>query len=277
MQDSPKVSVCMITFNHEKYIREAIDGVLVQQTNFQIELILANDCSSDGTDAIIQNILETHPRAGQIRYFKHEKNLGMMPNFMFAFEQCHGKYIALCEGDDYWTDPLKLQKQVDFLEANPEYALCFHEVQIKEEAAGTLIEDNITRKVPDTTDIRDLARGNYIHTPSVVFRNGFSLPNWFSECVMGDWPLYCIITGDKKIKKLTDVMAVYRRHPSSMWSAKDKNTRILNTLHTYRLVLESGVLNPEAKTILQTSMQGLKNQLPKKSSFLQRLKNLLTS
>ena len=123
MKKQPKVSVCMITYGHEKFIEEAINGVLMQECDFVVELIIANDCSPDKTDAVIQNILCNHPRASWIKYIKHDKNLGMMPNFIFAMQECKGKYIALCEGDDYWTDPSKLQKQVDFLEANSDYVI----------------------------------------------------------------------------------------------------------------------------------------------------------
>lgn len=265
MQDSPKVSVCMITFNHEKYIREAIDGVLEQQTDFPIELILANDCSSDGTGAIIQNILETHPRAGQIRYFEHEKNLGMMPNFIFAFEQCQGKYIALCEGDDYWTDPLKLQKQVDFLEASPEYGICFHEVKIRDEPTGLLKDDYITRKVPETTDMRDLARGNFIHTPSVMLCNDFNLPKWYYKCPIGDYPLYFIALKGRKIFKIEEVMSVYREHTSSIWSNKSMEFRKYEMNKTLMLIKRNIRLPIEVRMIFN-------KRLGKKSLFQTVLK-----
>ena len=115
----------MVTYNHEKFISEAIEGVLIQQTNFSFELIIANDASTDGSDKIINEFIANHPKGNLIKYFKHEKNVGMMQNFTFALGHCKGKYIALCEGDDYWTDPLKLQKQVDFLEANEDYCDLF--------------------------------------------------------------------------------------------------------------------------------------------------------
>ena len=111
MNHKHKVSVVMITYGHEKFIREAIEGVLMQECDFEVELILANDCSPDQTDSVIQDIIKNHPKGCWIKYIRQENNIGMMPNFIFALKQCKGKYIALCEGDDYWTDPLKLQKQ----------------------------------------------------------------------------------------------------------------------------------------------------------------------
>ena len=124
------VSVVMMTYGHENYIRQAIEGVLMQNCFFEVELIVANDCSTDKTDLIIKDIIQNHPRGNWIKYHHHEKNVGMMPNFIFALHQATGKYVALCDGDDYWTDPLKLQKQVGFLEENEEYVLCFHKIKI---------------------------------------------------------------------------------------------------------------------------------------------------
>mgnify|MGYP001248218371 CR=1 FL=1 len=118
----PLVSVHMITYNHEKYIAQAIEGVLMQKTNFLFELVIGEDCSTDSTRVICKeyadrypNIIKLLPDAG--------KNLGMMENAIRTTMACTGKYIALCEGDDYWTDPYKLQKQVDFLEAHNDYGL----------------------------------------------------------------------------------------------------------------------------------------------------------
>lgn len=205
------VSVVMITYGHEKYIRQAIEGVLMQQGDFDLELVIANDCSPDNTDAVVQDVLSHHSNAHWIRYVRHEKNIGMMPNFIFALQQAKGKYVALCDGDDYWTDPHKLQKQVDFLEANPDYVLSFHKVKILK-PSGELVDDFIT-KVPENYETQEtLARlGNYIHTPSVVFRNVLKeLPKEFSLSPVGDYFLYMILAEYGKLKYLEEEMAVYR-------------------------------------------------------------------
>ena len=227
MNQHPKVSVCMITYGHEKYIRQAIEGVLMQQFDFEVELIIANDCSPDQTDQIIQNILENHPRGCWVKYMRHDKNLGMMPNFIFAMQECQGKYIALCEGDDYWTDPLKLQKQVDFLEANSDYSVCFHKVNILQE--GIIKEDTITAKVPETTTINDLAKGNYIHTCSVVYRNNlfFELPKYFKVSPVGDYFLHLLNARYGNIKCFDEIMGVYRIHGTSVWSSKTQKEQKL--------------------------------------------------
>lgn len=211
MKLQPKVSVCMITYGHEKFIEQAINGVLMQQGDFELELILSNDCSPDNSDSVIQRILQNHPNASWINYVKQEENLGMMTNFIVAMRQCKGNYIALCDGDDYWTDPYKLQKQVDFLEANPEYVLSFHKVKILK-PDGSLVDDFIT-KVPENYENQDtLARlGNYIHTPSVVFRNIIKeLPKEFLLSPIGDYFLYMILSEHGKLKYIDEEMAVYR-------------------------------------------------------------------
>ncbi len=165
------ISIIMVTYGHEKYIREAIEGILMQRGDFNFELIIANDASPDATHQIVSEILKNHTNSDKICYIEQEKNIGMMPNFIFALQQAQGDYIALCDGDDYWTDPYKLQKQVDFLEANPDYVLSFHKVKILK-PNGDLEEDFITN-VPENYEIQETwaGLGNYIHTPSEVFRN----------------------------------------------------------------------------------------------------------
>lgn len=120
--NKPLVSVCMITYNHENFIKNAIEGILMQKTSFPIELIIGEDCSTDNTRKIVEDYEGKYPNLIFAQY--SEKNLGMMNNFFNVLQAARGKYIALCEGDDYWTDPLKLQKQVDFMEENPDCVIC---------------------------------------------------------------------------------------------------------------------------------------------------------
>lgn len=210
-QKELKISVEMITFKQELYIQEAVEGVLMQQTDFDFELIIADDCSPDSTAEIIETIIKNHPKGNIIKYFRHKENIGMQANSTFAYNKCRGTYVALCEGDDYWTDPLKLQKQVDFLEANPDYVLCFHSVNILKKD-GTIVEDFIT-KVPENYEtLETLARlGNYIHTPSVVFRNIIKeFPFEFELSPIGDYFLYMMLAKEGKLKYIEEDMAVYR-------------------------------------------------------------------
>lgn len=208
------VSVLMLTYNHENYIREAIEGVLMQKTDFPIELIIGEDCSTDNTRKIVIEYANKFPNI--IKAQLHEKNRGMQNNFITIFEEACGKYIALCEGDDYWTDDCKLQKQFDFLEANNDYAICFHKVKVleKNELLNCLITedryDSINEEPITTKHL--LEAGNFIHTPSVVFRNVLrEFPFEFLHSPVGDYFLYIMLSQHGYIKRLDDVMAVYRR------------------------------------------------------------------
>lgn len=137
---TPLLSIVTITYNHEPFIAKTIEGVLMQQVNFPIELIIAEDCSTDGTRAICQRYAEQYPEL--IRLITSEFNVGAVVNERRAMLTARGKYIAFCEGDDYWTDPLKLQRQVDFLEAHPDYSVTFHRYQIYSRTQNVFKEDD---------------------------------------------------------------------------------------------------------------------------------------
>jgi len=221
--NKPIVTVLTITYGHESYISETIKGVLNQEVSFPIEMIIADDCSHDNTEGVVNDYIENHPNGGIIRYFKHKQNKGVNSNFDWASKLCRGKYVAVCEGDDYWTDPLKLQSQVDFLDSHEGYSMCFHNVVIFNDTQQKFHEDNITRTVSDTTGLKDLARGNYIHTPSVLFRSDiFPLPNWFEQTPIGDFPLWCLSALNGKIYKMPNKMAVYRVHDKGAMSGFKK-------------------------------------------------------
>lgn len=218
-----KISACIITYNHEDFIIECLEGAISQKVNFEYEIVIGEDLSSDSTRQICINYVEKYPNL--IRFIRREKNLGMSGNWIKTIKECEGEYIALCEGDDYWTDSYKLQRQVDFLEANPDYAICYHKVQVLKN--GVLEKDNITKKVPETTTIKDLAKGNYIHTCSVVFRNNLfdELPGYFKKSPIGDYFLHMLNARYGKIKFLDEFMGVYRLHETSVWSSKKQEKR----------------------------------------------------
>lgn len=206
------VAIWMVTYNHEKFIEQAIESVMSQETNFDFKLFIGEDCSTDNTCKICEKLNQKYPE--KIELHLHEKNVGANKNALQIYKQCFesgAKYVAMLEGDDYWTDPHKLQKQVDFLEANPDYVLSFHKVKILK-PDGSLVPDFIT-KVPEHYENQEaLARlGNYIHTPSVLFRNVIEeLPKEFLLSPIGDYFLYMLLAEHGKLKYLEDEMAVYR-------------------------------------------------------------------
>lgn len=235
MEVVPLVSVFCPTYNHEKYIRKCLDGFVSQNTNFQIEVIVQDDASTDNTSSIIKEYSDNYPfiihRLHEFNIFSLGKNLNE-----YFYKNARGKYLAMCEGDDYWTDPYKLQKQVDFLEANPDYVMCFHDVKILE-PNGELKIDYIT-KIPENyeTIITLAEKGNYIHTPSVVFRNIITkFPEEFYQSPIGDYFIHMLMAQQGKIKYLPDNMAVYRNNVG-IWSSKDLLYKKIYTHFTFLLL-----------------------------------------
>jgi glycosyltransferase involved in cell wall biosynthesis len=183
-----KVSVCMITYNHEAFISEAIESVLMQQTDFEYELVIGEDCSTDRTREIVVEYAKKYP--DRIRLLLHEQNMGLMgkKNLVATYRACRGMYIALLEGDDYWTDPLKLQKQVDYMESHRDCALCFHNVLMVHDDGS---QPEHLYNAPDQKEIsefEDLLTNYFTQTCSVMFRNGLILafPDEFYQMFMGD-------------------------------------------------------------------------------------------
>ena len=164
-----KITVICISYNQEKYIRQTLEGVIMQKTDFDFEVIISDDYSTDNTANIIREYEKKYPDI--FRIFYHDKNMGSINNFIFALSRTKSKYVALCEGDDYWTDPYKLQKQVDFLEAHPDYSICFHPVRVIYENNPDKTEVFPTKKIlKNDFSFKHLLKINFIQTNSVVYR-----------------------------------------------------------------------------------------------------------
>ena len=216
------VSVIMITYGHEKYIEEAINGVFIQQTDFPVELIIANDCSPDQTDKIVKSLLPKSPENITVRYTKHQTNKGMNANFLWAASQATGKYIALCEGDDYWTDPLKLQRQVDFLEKTTDYSMVAENSKVLDERHNTSYVFSDKLNSCDVS-IEEIIVGRKFHTASVLFRNeNVKLPANYGEYPFGDTLLFALLAKTGKIKYEPNISLVYRRNDGGASTGKDR-------------------------------------------------------
>lgn len=232
MEKKPLVSIACGTYNQEKYIAQTIEGFLMQKTSFDFEIIVHDDASTDRTKEIVMSYTKKYPDKFN-NIYQNENQLSKDTSSVsrIMFSHAKGKYIALCEGDDYWTDPYKLQKQVDFLESNEEYVACFHKVKILEKS-GDLVDDYITIVPNKHETIEDLARdGNYIHTPSVIFRNAIKkFPEAFFISPIGDYFMYMLLAEHGKFKYLTDTMAVYRNgvgmHSSKKQQDKENSFNI---------------------------------------------------
>lgn len=220
----PLVSVIVITYNQEKFISDTIKSILMQKTDFIVELIISNDNSQDNTHEIINSLIKTKSKNFIINYINHNENIGMMKNFLKAINLARGKYIAICEGDDYWTNENKLQKQVNFLEKNQDFSICFHKVHLKYEDGVKMIYPDINKDTTQITCLSDIVKKNYIHTPSVIFRNQKPYPNWLINVYPGDYPLHIINACTGKMMMFSEKMAVYRIHNGGVDSTKKFNT-----------------------------------------------------
>lgn len=245
-QDTPMVSVCMITYNHEKYISEAIDGVLMQKTTFfPIQLIIGEDCSTDNTREICEEYQRKHPQL--IKLLPPEKNLGMMPNFVRTLNTCNGKYIALCEGDDYWIDPLKLQKQVDLIESKLNATLVFSD--------RAVLNSNDNKSTPNTYkdrryNLNDVIAGFIPPTQTMLFRNNNNLSSFLKKHQQhpsGDQLIALFYAMQGFIYCLKDQTAIYRITGEGAWSSRKDN-------HNYSIQL---YLNFKNEILLRENITSL--------------------
>lgn len=216
---SPKVSVVSITYNHEAYIREALDGFVAQKTDFPVEIIVADDASTDATPAIIREYADRHPHL--FRAILRSENVGTYANFTDALSAARGEYLALCEGDDYWIDPLKLAKQVAFLDRHPETAVCFHPVRMTWTDGRSRDSKFPPLQVRGNLSVETLISRNFIQTNSVVYRRLERYDDIPVDVMPMDWYLHVRHAVHGDIVMLPDTMAVYRRHSQGMWHNRD--------------------------------------------------------
>jgi len=240
MYTIPTVSVCMITYGHEKYIEQAIEGVLMQKCDFGIELIVANDSSPDKTHQIISKIIENDSRASIVKYFKHEQNIGMMPNFLFAIKQCKGKYIAMCEGDDYWIDSNKLQKQADILNTNHALGMVYTGVKfyIEKENKFLNIPSRTFKKKQEI--IQKMLESKFIEFPTTLFKAKILnkvidiVSSELKNAIIGDTRILLEVVFHSEISFLEDITTVYRVADGSASYPVDLEKYLFALMDTYQ-------------------------------------------
>lgn len=247
------VSVFVITYNHEKFIRQTLESILMQKTSFALEIVVGEDGSTDDTRKILLEIAGRH--AEKFKLLLHSPNIGAHKNQELTFLACTGKYVAMLEGDDYWTDPLKLQKQVDFMETNPDYAVCFHNMEVvHEDGSQPPRPSNLYLK--DTFTAEDLCRGNFIYTASCLYRNPRfrAFPDWFPQAMPGDWPLHIMVAQQGKIRYLDELMGVYRVHAGGSWSLQRRSKSLESVIRTAKYL--QGFLGGHQAEILAHTIAG---------------------
>jgi glycosyltransferase involved in cell wall biosynthesis len=206
----------MITYNHEPYIKKAICSVLSQICSCSFELVIGEDCSTDGTKNVCEIYSQQNP---QVELLVTTENLGIVNNFIRTLKKCRGKYIAICEGDDFWTDPYKLQKQVDFLEANSDYGLIYSDIQMSDENGVTInstpFYESMKTRYSEGEVFWELLSGNFINSLTVCLRkeyiDGYIAQHPY-EWFMYDYRLWLHVAQRTKIKFMNEKTACYRIH-----------------------------------------------------------------
>ena len=286
MDNNIFVSVLITTYKHKEFLSQCIDSIITQTTAFNFEILVGVEF--DDLESIDYIPANRNQAKVNLKYIISSKeNLIFINNqrtgrgnFINLLENAKGKYIALCEGDDYWTDPYKLQKQVDFLEANPDFNICFTQ-------ANTLKENKLElHPIPPISPngiytFDDLLEHyNFITTASVVFRKKFSkIPEWIYQLPYGDMGLYFLVSKDAKIKCLPEITSVYRIHEKGMWSSVNKLKKVETQLKFYQVIYNQ--LNSHQKQLVKIKQKALitkiSYQLYKKNRLLRVLKRIQLS
>ena len=233
MRQKPLVSIICLTYNQEKYIRDCLEGFVMQQASFSFEVLVYDDASTDSTPEIVKEYAAKHTEIFKLTLYQENnfsKGLGYV-GFYTGIKEAKGVYIAYCEGDDYWTDPLKLQKQVDFLEAHPNYEVCAHETLIKNDRYtqldGMLFSEFTKNLFVSTTKkhytFEDALTGNIFHVSSLMYRNfPIQLPEWLPQVSAGDMVLFMLLAEKGDMYVMPEVMSVYRGHEESLTSSRSE-------------------------------------------------------
>lgn len=235
------VSICCITFNHEKYIAQAIEGFLMQITDFKFEILIGEDCSTDNTRQVIEKYASANP---SIKLITSQQNVGAFQNSKHLIDNAVGKYVAYCDGDDYWTDNRKLQKQVDFLEKNSDYVVCCHYCE-EIDSDGNLVYRSDTIR-PLEYRYGDLILNKQAETSSASILTHRKLiselykQQWLPSCNATDkfFKLFATYKTGNKVYVLPEVMSCYRRHPGGVWSALMHETLREKQLSDFKVIVQ---------------------------------------
>lgn len=231
LSSEPLVSIHMITYNHEKFIAKAIEGVVSQRVDFPIELLIGDDCSTDGTRNIILEYQKKYPHL--IRVIYSESNVGPTKNFYRLYKSCKGKYIAMCEGDDCWVDNEKLAKQINFLSKHNDYAAAYHDYTACIE--GDTDKPHSSKSHVYDTDQHELilGGGGFQHS-TICFRNNLGdFPEEFFKVTGGDLFLRSLLGNLGKGKYIRDITpSIYNIHAGGIWSGLKKTEQLVKNIET---------------------------------------------
>ena len=247
--DKPLVSIACATYNHENYITEAIESFLMQETDFPFEVFVHDDCSTDNTATVIREYGKKYPNIIKSIYQKENQySKGVRVTGKFIFPRAQGKYIAVCEGDDYWTDLLKLQKQVEFMESNSDYALCYTSATVINDQ-GVIINQN--KNFGDSSQFDLIAGAGLAILGSVMFRR-FDMQEYSEyRIINGDNLLWHYLGFYGKCKHLEDIKnSIYRVHAGGTWSGRSDTSKLVEAMKTYSLIRKRIITNVEDNALL---------------------------
>ncbi len=238
----PIVSICSTAYNLESCVAEAIDSFLMQETNFPFEILIRDDCSTDKTAKIIKEYASRYPQLIKPIYEKENTYSKGIKPMLQVIKMAKGNYIATCDADDYWTNTLKLQKQVDFLENNPLYCGCFHDCMRIYEGEKSYQKKSLrigNQKIAEEVDLVSIIDKNNIDSSSILFRNFIDkIPKYWLETSKDDYALMVLIAEQGEIKYLPEVMSVYRMHDDSIWSSRGEIYKEEEAIKFYHLLQE---------------------------------------
>jgi glycosyltransferase involved in cell wall biosynthesis len=250
-----KVSVLCITYNQAAFVAQALDSMLAQEVAFPMEIVVGDDCSTDGTREILQQYAERRP--DMFRLLLRHKNLGMFGNLRSTLEACSGQYVAVLEGDDYWTSTQKLRRQADFLDANPWCSTCFHAVTQRSVVPGVQSYVMVPPGQRTSYALDDLLACNIIPTCSVMFRgDGMrGLPDWMAGLKMCDWPMHVLNAFRGTVGYLDENMSDYRVHTGGSWTAMGEIERTKALVTVHGLFLRNLQLSRNRKRLVLAAMR----------------------
>ena len=245
----PMVSVLMITYNHAPYIAQALDSILAQERDFDLEIVIGEDCSTDHTRAIVLDYQRRYPDI--VRPLLPSRNIGAMNNQIQVMEACRGRYVAILEGDDYWTDASKLQRQVAYLESHPTAALVFTDCVVINEQGDVIEENHVPAKYRHGFTLNELLREYCPPALTVLYRNVIpTMPVEFRHVINGDYVLFALLGQHGTIDYLAGSTAHYRRHTGGVWSLTSQERQFHSNLTT-KLAMLSYFGPAHQKVIMQ--------------------------
>ena len=225
----------VVTYNHARFVRQALDSALAQRLPQPFEILISEDCSTDGTRAIVQEYAESHPHL--IRLLLSERNLRSNEVVARGFRAARGRYVALLDGDDYWTSDDKLRAQVAFLDERPDLTICFHNVEVVDEHSQSTGRLWNAAAQPAVSGLHDLLRGNFIATSSVVYRHAAvaEIPAWYDSFFpVTDWPLHVLYAREGRIGYLDRTLGAYRLHGGGLFSPLGEREKLEANADFYR-------------------------------------------